>query len=128
MPPSPSQRGFTPYDTTAGFSSYDEIEMIQGLFWAQKRVSHLQVRGAPPRISLCLIQRRSKRFLPPQAEEALRKAARVGDLATLTRLVEEKVDVEAIGEVSASSLHPRTLCHRRCSSPPYTLRRAASRL
>ena len=47
----------------------------------------------------------------PQAEEALIKAAKEGDLATLTRLVEEGVNLEATDEVSAAPpaaipLHP----------------------
>ena len=39
----------------------------------------------------------------PQAEQDLRVAASEGDLATLTRLVEEGVDVNATLEVSAAS-------------------------
>ena len=41
-------------------------------------------------------------WLRPQAEEALRRAAKEGDLANLKRLVEEGVNVNATGDVSAS--------------------------
>ena len=41
-------------------------------------------------------------WLRPQAEEALLEAARQGDLATLARLVEEGVNLDAVDEVSAA--------------------------
>ena len=41
------------------------------------------------------MRRAERGRLRPQAEEALRDAARRGDLATLKRLVEEGVDLEA---------------------------------
>ena len=41
------------------------------------------------------LRRAERGRLRPQAEKALRNAAKAGDLATLTRLVEEGVDLEA---------------------------------
>ena len=58
-------------------------------------------------------------WLRPQAEEALRKAARDGDLATLKRLVEMGVSVNAEDEVCAAPAAAPTLsAPRPPASPP----------
>ena len=77
-------------------------------------------------------------WLRPQAEKALINAAKEGDLATLKRLVEQGVDVNAVDEVSAALPAAPTLSsprrpppllprlHRRRSprvAPPPRLRR-----
>ena len=58
--------------------------------------------------------------LRPQ-EENLRKAATEGDLATLKRLVEQGVDVNAVDEVSAAL--PAAPCPLRPRRPPPLLPR-----
>ena len=67
----------------------------------------------------------------PQAEQDLRVAASEGDLATLTRLVEEGVDVNATLEVSATPpAAPNPLppfAHRPCRLLP-ALTSAADRV
>ena len=69
----------------------------------------------------------------PQAEEALIKAARDGDLAALTRLVEEKVNIEAADRVSAAPPRrhhplpphrPSALAARRPCCPALAARRS----
>ena len=59
-------------------------------------------------------------WLRPQAEEALRKAAEEGDLATLTRLVEEGVNLEATTYVS--DILPAAPCPLRPSPSALTAR------
>ena len=54
----------------------------------------------------------------PQAEENLLYAASEGDLATLTRLVEEGLDVNATLEVSAAPACPTPSAPRPPSLPP----------
>ena len=49
-----------------------------------------------------LLRRAEGQWLRPQAEMALIKAAREGNLATLTRLVEEGLNVNATSPVSAA--------------------------
>ena len=86
------------------------------------------------------LRRAERGRLRPQAKKALRRAAWQGDFATLKRLVEEGVDLEAKGGVSAapparlpSPLHPSPsarAARRRCcpapSPPPLTACGAAA--
>ena len=72
------------------------------------RHRHLRLPLAPtlapaPALAPAGYLRRAERGrLRPQAEHALRRAAEEGDLATLKRLVEEGVDLEATDGVSAA--------------------------
>ena len=73
-------------------------------------------------------------WLRPQAEEALLEAAEEGDLATLTRLLEEGVEVKTVVDVSAAPPaaprplrpSPSALAARRPSPPPLTACGAAA--
>jgi hypothetical protein len=88
------------------------------------------------RLAPLLLRRAEGQWLRPQAEMALIKAAREGNLATLTRLVEEGLNVNATSPVSAapptanSPLHPRPLPSTPAATapPPPSLTAASDRV
>ena len=66
------------------------------------RLASRRRRLAPLQQKKMLLRRAEGQWLRPQAEMALIKAAREGNLATLTRLVEEGLNVNATSPVSAA--------------------------